>query len=121
MVSPFVDQLMRFIRRFRNTDGGELEIETAVREALTNAIVDRNKEDARKHVYVVCRCTTDGAVSVRVENEGQGLDTDNVADLTTPENRSVPYGSGIELTTTSMDEIVFEQSGAIIYMRKGPR
>ena len=120
IVSPFVDQLMRFIGRFRNADGGELEIETAVREALTNAILHGNKDDARKRVYVVCRCTTDGEVSIRVEDEGHGFDTDKVADPTTPENRCLPYGRGIHLMRMSMDEIGFEQSGTVVYMRKGP-
>src|SRR5919108_6553501 len=74
IISPFVDQLMNFITRFRNADGSELEIETAMREALANAIVHGNKEDLRKRVSVVCRCTTDGEVSIRVEDEGQGFD-----------------------------------------------
>jgi hypothetical protein len=38
-ISPFVDQLMRFIRRFRPTDGSEIDIEVAIREALANAVV----------------------------------------------------------------------------------
>jgi serine/threonine-protein kinase RsbW len=118
IISPFVDQLMHFITRFRNADGSELEIETAMREALANAIVHGNKEDLRKHVYVVCRCTTDGEVSIRVEDEGQGFDIDKVGDPTTPENRRLRYGRGIYLMKTSMDEIAFEEGGAVVYMRK---
>ena len=34
VVSPFVDQLMRFISRFRVADGENFEIELALREAL---------------------------------------------------------------------------------------
>ena len=117
-VSPFIDQLMLFIARFRNADGSELEIETAVREALANAVVHGNKEDAGKRVYVVCRCTTDGEISIRVEDEGQGFDTDNIADPTTPENRRLPFGRGIYLMKTSMDEIAFEEGGAVVYLRK---
>ena len=118
VLSPFVDQLMHFIARFRAIDGSELEIETAIREALANAIVHGNKEDARKRVYVVCRCTRDGEVSIRVGDEGPGFDIDKVADPTTPENRHLPYGRGIYLMKASMDEIAFEQGGAVVYMRK---
>lgn len=118
IISPFVDQLMRFVARFRKVDSSELEIETAIREALANAIVHGNNQDTRKRVHVVCRCTVDGEVSVRVEDEGQGFDVDRVADPTAPENRCLPYGRGIYLMKRSMDEIAFEQGGAVVYMRK---
>jgi serine/threonine-protein kinase RsbW len=118
IISPFVEQLMPFIARFRRADGSELEIETAMREALANAIVHGNKEDTRKRVYVVCRCTIDGEVSIRVEDEGQGFDVEKVADPTTCENRLLTRGRGIYLMKTLMDEVRFEQCGATVYMRK---
>jgi len=58
--------------------------------------------------------------SIRVEDGGHGFDTHKVADPTTPENRCLPYGRGIHLMRMSMDEIGFEQSGTVVYMRKGP-
>ena len=118
IISPFVDQLMRFIARFRKSDGSELNIEMALREALANAIVHGNQQDPHKSVYVVCRCTTDGEVSVTVEDEGQGFDADSVVDPTTPENRLLMHGRGIYLMTTLLDEIRFERRGATVYMRK---
>jgi serine/threonine-protein kinase RsbW len=60
IVSPFVDQLMRFISRFRGPDESNAEIDLALREALVNAIVHGNQNDPRKRVYVSCRCTRDG-------------------------------------------------------------
>src|SRR5438445_13718430 len=38
LVSPFVDQLMRFILNFRMADGSEVDIEMALLEALANAV-----------------------------------------------------------------------------------
>jgi hypothetical protein len=35
--------LMMFIRNFRKTDGSELEIQTAVREAISDAIIHGNQ------------------------------------------------------------------------------
>ena len=61
VISPFVDQLMRFVAKYRNQEGSELEIETALREALANAILHGNHEDPHKRVYVTCRCSTDEA------------------------------------------------------------
>jgi|SRR5271170_665730 len=118
IISPFVDQLMRFIARFRNSDGSELDIEMALREALANAIVHGNQEDSRKCVYVACRCTTDGEVSVTVGDEGQGFDADSVVDPTAQGNRLLPHGRGIYLMKTLMDDVCFEQGGAVVYLHK---
>ncbi len=118
IISPFVDELMHFIVRFRNPDGSELDIETALYEALANAIVHGNQEDPRKLVCVSCRCTTDGEVSLIVQDEGQGFDTAAVLDPTTPENCLLPRGRGIYLMKTLMDEVRFEQHGAVVFMRK---
>src|SRR5436305_7833018 len=65
-ISPFVDQLMMFIRNCRKTDESELEIETAVREAISNAIIHGNQEDPYKRVRVMCRCNSDGEVRITV-------------------------------------------------------
>jgi serine/threonine-protein kinase RsbW len=125
IISPLVEQLMCFIARFRNSDGSELDIEMALREALANAIVHGNLQDSRRCVYVACRCTADGEVSIRVEDEGPGFDAGSVADPTTPENRLLRQGRGIYLMKTLMDEVRFEQHGAVVYLRKasnaGPR
>ena len=118
VISPFVDQLMHFIARFRNRDGSERDVEVALREALANAIVHGNQQDARKSVDVACRCTTDGEISITVEDEGQGFDADSVADPTTPENRLLKQGRGIYLIKSLMDEVCFERRGAVVHMRK---
>jgi serine/threonine-protein kinase RsbW len=118
IISPFVDQLMHFIARFRIPDGSELNIATALHEALANAIVHGNQEDPRKFVCVACRCTTDGEVFLRVQDEGQGFDMATVPDPTTAENRMLRHGRGIYLMKTLMDEVYFEQGGAVVCMRK---
>ena len=120
LISPFVDQLMRFIAKRRNKEDSELDIEMALREALANAIVHGNQEDPHKRVYVTCRCTTDGEVSITVQDEGQGFNGNALPDPTTPENRLVKHGRGIYLMKALMDEVRFEQGGAVVYMRKKP-
>jgi serine/threonine-protein kinase RsbW len=118
IISPFVEQLMCFIARFRKRDGSELDIEMALREALANAVVHGNQQDSDKCVNVACRCTADGEVSITVQDEGPGFDADSVADPTTPENRLLAQGRGIYLMKTLMDEVRFEQHGAVVFMRK---
>jgi serine/threonine-protein kinase RsbW len=118
IISPFVDQLMHFIARFRTSDGSEMNIETALQEALANAVVHGNQENPRKLVCVACRCTTDGEVSLTVQDEGQGFNMDAVLDPTAPENRLLSHGRGIYLMKTLMDDVSFEQGGAVVYMHK---
>src|SRR6266851_4299719 len=81
IISPFVDQLLRFIARFR---------------------------------------TGDGEVTITVEDEGQGFDSETVPDPTAPENRLLTCGRGIYLMKTLMDEVRFERGGAVVHMQKKP-
>lgn len=117
-ISPFLDQLMRFIRRFRTEDGSEVDIEIAVREALTNAIVHGNHEDPEKRVYVTSRCGQDGEVFVTIRDLGKGFDSRAVPDPTIPENRLSGHGRGIYLMHALMDEVQFEQGGTVVKLRK---
>src|SRR6266478_9890635 len=96
-ISPFVDQLIRFILNFRHADGSEIDIETALREALANAVIHGNGENSYKRVYVDCRCYIDGEVSITVRDEGQGFNSEEVANPTTPENLLFTHGRGIYL------------------------
>lgn len=117
-VSPFVDHLMRFIARFRGKDDANFEIELALHEALVNAIVHGNQENFCKRVHVWCRCTTDGEVSITVQDEGRGFNSETVPDPTAPENLFRGSGRGIYLMRTLMDEVHFEQRGRVVLMRK---
>jgi serine/threonine-protein kinase RsbW len=82
------------------------------------SIVHGNQENPRKLVCVACRCTTDGEVSLTVQDEGQGFDTAAVLDPTSPENRLLAHGRGIYLMKTLMDEVCFEEGGAVVHMHK---
>lgn len=117
-ISPFVVQLVRFILTFRNADGSEVEIEIALREALANAVIHGNRESSYKRVHVECRCYMDGEVSITVGDEGEGFESSTVPDPTTAENRLFTHGRGIYLMKTLMDEVSFEQNGAIVHLRK---
>jgi serine/threonine-protein kinase RsbW len=62
-ISPFVDKLMFLIKRCRCAPGNETDIEIALREALSNAVIHGNHEDPRKLVYVSCRCQAEEGIS----------------------------------------------------------
>ena len=120
-MSPFVDELMRFIAKFRAKDGSELEIEMAAQEALANAIVHGNQMDLEKRVYVTCGCALDGEVNLTIRDEGQGFKPDCVAGPHAPENHLRISGRGIHLMKTFMDEVLFEQGGSVVqYAQESP-
>lgn len=116
-ISPFVDTLMRLIKKFRWVAEDEEDIEVALYEVLANAVVHGNHEDPGKQVYVSCRCGTD-EVSLVIRDEGQGYDIGGLPDPTAPENIRSSHGRGIYLMKNLMDEVRFERGGAVVYMRK---
>ena len=117
-ISPFADQLMRFIVNFRSVDGSETDIEMASHEALANAVIHGNGENSGKRAYVECRCYMDGEVSITVRDQGRGFDYNTIPNPTFRENLLLTYGRGIYLMKTLMDEITFEEGGAVVMMRK---
>ena len=117
-ISPFSEQLMRFILNFRMADGSEIDIEMALLEALANAVIHGNGENSCKSVYVTCRCYMDGEVAITVRDEGKGSDSSTVPDPTFLENLLFTHGRGIYLMKTLMDEVSFEEGGAVVMMRK---
>jgi serine/threonine-protein kinase RsbW len=121
-ISPYVDQLMCFIKKFLNKVGAveesEIDIEMALREALANAVIHGNHEDPQKRIYVSCRCQIDGEVSIMIRDEGDGFDSHAVPDPTDPHRRLLSNGRGICLIRVLMDEVSFEELGNVVHMRK---
>ena len=79
-------------------------IETAVREAVTNAVVHGNKEDERKTVEVIFNCL-EHRVEIEVKDQGEGFDANGVPDPTTAENILKTSGRGIFLIRAFMDDV----------------
>ena len=117
-ISPFVDQLMRFVLNFRRADESEIDIEMALLEALANAVIHGSGCSSCKSVYVTCRCYMDGEVVITVRDEGKGFDSSTLPDPTFRENLLFTHGRGIYLIKTLMDEVSFQEGGAVVLMRK---
>jgi serine/threonine-protein kinase RsbW len=118
-ISPFVDRLMSLVATCRS-DGSETDIEIAVREALINAVVHGNRDDQDKLVEVVCRCSVDGDISITIRDQGKGFDVNAVPDPTIADNWMSTHGRGIYLMRALMDEVLFEEGGTVVHMRKKP-
>ena len=121
-ISPFVEQLMCFVKPLIATvsamDGSEEDIEIAVREVLSNAVVHGNHEDPQKKVYVTFRFRIDGEISITVQDEGTGFNPDVVADPTDGNKRLLCHGRGVYLMQALMDEVSFENEGNVVHMKK---
>jgi len=117
-ISPFVDKLMFLIKKCRCAPGNETDIEIALREALENAVIHGNHQDPRKHVFVSWRCQAGVEVSIIVRDEGQGFDSNALPDPTAPGAIESSHGRGIYLMKALMDEVHFEDGGAVVHMRK---
>jgi serine/threonine-protein kinase RsbW len=116
-ISPFVDELMLLVRKCGCVPEGETDVEVALREALANAIIHGNQEHPRKRVHVICHCEPE-EVSIAVKDEGRGFDINKLADPTAPENIGAVHGRGIYLMKALMDDVRFEEGGAVVRMRK---
>jgi serine/threonine-protein kinase RsbW len=83
-------------------------ISVAIRESVINAIKHGNRNDSSKRVFVEFE-TVDSAhtpqLTIRVRDEGDGFDPEEVADPLAPENMLKSSGRGIFLIRHFMDDV----------------
>ena len=82
-------------------------VSVAIRESVINAIKHGNRNDASKRVFVEFG-TSMGEVpelSIRVRDQGEGFDPEQVANPLDPENLLKSSGRGIFLIRNFMDDV----------------
>ena len=111
-----MEQLIRFILKFRSADGTETDIDMALHEALANSAIHGNGENS-------CNSFTSGVAVPLLHgrrdinhncDQGRGFDSSEVLDPTFLENLLFTHGRGIYLMKTLMDEVSFEEGGAVV-------
>ncbi len=80
-----------------------MKIGMAVRESMVNAVVHGNRYSANKRVHFSVMKNLQ-QLTVRIADEGEGFDYDNVPDPLAPENLLRSSGRGIFLIRSFMDE-----------------
>ena len=87
-------------------------VSVAVRESAANAIKHGNRNDPSKKVYVEFdgQSGTVPEMSIRIRDEGEGFDPEDVADPLAPENLLKGSGRGIFLIRSFMDEMVLQRA-----------
>lgn len=81
----------------------------AVSEALSNAMVHGNKLDPKKNV-IVSLLIDDDRVELSIKDSGKGFDPKAVPDPTEPENILKDSGRGIHIMRSFIDEVVYNFS-----------
>ena len=98
----------------------QYRIGLAVREAVTNAILHGNQEDAKKKVVLVFRICED-RLEIIVRDQGKGVEGLDIPDPLDPENLLRPGGRGIFFIRSFMDNVDFRvplEGGHEIVMEK---
>jgi serine/threonine-protein kinase RsbW len=114
-ISPLVDAVMTAVRQ--QPTAKELEIETALREALANAIKHGCLGDPTKFVQCSVVFEDDHNVLIVVSDPGPGFNAKRLPDPTKGKHLYENHGRGIYLINHLMDEVRFERGGAEIHMR----
>jgi serine/threonine-protein kinase RsbW len=117
-INGVVEEIMHTARKLECAAGKEFEIETALREALANAIVHGCKNDPTKKIECCVACEEERGMLIVVRDPGSGFDPLAIPDPCNGENVFSNHGRGIYLINQLMDEVKFERHGTEIHMRK---
>jgi serine/threonine-protein kinase RsbW len=117
-ISPLVDSVMATAREMKCAAGKEFEVETALREALANAILHGCKNDSAKQVQCCVACDKTRGMLIIVRDPGKGFDPAAIPSPVVGENVYSEHGRGIYLINELMDEVDIRRGGTEIVMRK---
>lgn len=101
--------------RFTDSHSIRFNVRVALCEALANAILYGNGNDASKTVHLLARYGR-ASLEIHVTDEGEGFDPDAVPDPTLPENLLRTDGRGVFLIRRLMDEVRYNEKGNSLCM-----
>jgi serine/threonine-protein kinase RsbW len=117
-ISPVVDSVLGIVRWMGCARGHELEIETAIREALANAITHGCGADVSKQVRCCVACDESRGMLIIVSDPGQGFDPATVPSPIVGQQLYSEHGRGLYLINQLMDQVWFSRGGTQIHMVK---
>jgi serine/threonine-protein kinase RsbW len=115
-ISPVVEGVMVLVRSMGCASGREFEVETALREALANAIVHGAQGDSTKKVQFCVSCDEARGMLIVVRDPGHGFDPSSLPTPTRGRELFSTHGRGIYLINQLVDEVRFEKGGTEIHM-----
>jgi serine/threonine-protein kinase RsbW len=117
-ISPVVQGVLEIASQMKCAEGKEFEIETALREALANAIRHGCGNDPTRTVECSVLCDESRGMLIVVRDPGSGFDPAAVPSPLHGQNVFESHGRGIYLINQLMDEVRFERGGTEIHMKK---
>lgn len=117
-ISNVIERVIKIVSMMSCASGKEFEIETSLREALTNAVVHGCRLDPEKKVQLTACCDDARGMLLIVRDSGEGFDIDSIPSPVVGENIFATHGRGIYLINQLMDEVTFRAGGTEIRMRK---
>lgn len=120
-INPVVEAVMLVVSQSGCAHGQDFEVETALREAIANAIKHGCHGDATKTVRCIVACDQARGMLLVVRDSGHGFDPDTVPSPLVGENVFRSHGRGIYLINQLMDEVSYKRGGTEIHMRKLPK
>ena len=117
-ISPVVDRVLALTKDVGCAQGKEFEIETALREALANAVRYGCAHNPSKKVQLSVACDQDLGMIIVVRDPGPGFDPSQVPTPIAAEQLFSHHGRGIFLISQLMDRVEFGHGGREIRMHK---
>jgi serine/threonine-protein kinase RsbW len=109
----FVQVVSDYMGRLTGLDDDQLHwVGVAVRESVVNAIKHGNRNDETKRVVVEFTpvpADDPEELVIRIEDEGEGFDPEEIADPLAPENILKSSGRGIFLIRNFMDDVQIQR------------
>ena len=107
-VTTVEDTALDFAQRAGFDGDTASNLAMVAREAAVNAVLHGNKYDLHKHVTASFDLSQD-ALTIKVADQGQGLDPESIPDPLAAENLLRSSGRGVFLMRAFMDEVHFRQ------------
>ena len=114
-LKPAEQQILAELEGLGFDDSARFAVRLATEEALANALIHGNNEDPGRTIHVRW-WVNPNAVTIEIEDEGEGFDPSSVPDPTAEENIELPSGRGIMLMRSFMSEVEFIPPGNCVRM-----
>jgi serine/threonine-protein kinase RsbW len=117
-ISGAVERVLVLARESGCAQGKEFEVETALREALANAIRYGCEHNPGKTVQLSVSCDQGRGMLIVVRDPGPGFDPAQVPSPIVGESLYSSHGRGIYLINQLMDQVQYDRGGTEIRMIK---
>src|SRR5713226_312972 len=114
-IAPLVDDIMGVVETMQCAKGKEIEAQTALTEALANAVVHGAGNDPQKQVECCVACDAERGLLIIVRDPGAGFDPAQIPSPVVGQNVFSTHGRGIFLINRLVDDVHYEKGGTEIH------